>query len=1038
MQTSDRRNIKQRVMIFFLLILTLLCSSGSVFAEANAGSTNGSAGWTNDAYYKENEYMWKVSLFVAKSDTISKDNSTINDFYRIGNDALYIIPDNSPAAVNSIIYTKGDKVKTLQELTSKGNNYSALDPVQFTNGGGVNRIIDTNVPLIPQLCDGISEFDGVSDPNQVGQLPTVKDYFEKKGTINKAIDFYAAQFGTSRAGLVKDLSFTINGESRTGWNPDGILPGNINNNPTNQVEWVLVYEPVGIVYVIGSRQGYALTATDFAVAQIKKQFDWRYNENRMSGWAGQQPDAWDAQENRQHVARMAFLLMGNSVHTVAPWYGFKFGNGVDENATIPYRRWFSDAQIDYGGWGMVRYRTPDKFEDARDNDYRPNTSVVLTAPVFANQDSMPGQQLTVTYKINGDVIGTDEVICPKGTQTMSSLKWETPDVSTRTEYELEISVSPYPYGTVGGDGNEYIKKKIFIKPLKENPPPDPKVGDKEPSEFSLNTSIPDPTANKEDKLQENESPTIKSVNMITQPPIYKGDIIKVQVVTNVATPTLTLTNTDTGEAKAFNATHVGEGILSSREVNRLTNEVIWVFEFLPPNLGTNHYSFTAQNPDLGAGTPLGMAVEVSIDPDLPKIFSIEIDPVKEIYTLFADTKSPPLQFELFFNTDGGTNMASQMVDYNKTIPVPAMPSKDGFTFCGWYKDNNFTEPWDFLSDKIIGVTTLYAKWQINVYTVSFNLSGHGTAVPSQTVIHKDVVIKPPNPEDNGYNFEGWYSDPAFASPWDFDNFAVTSDLMLYAKWTPKKVAVYFEENGGSLVSDLVVDYDTKIAEPVSTRPGYSFEDWYLDSTCTDKWNFAVNTVKNNITLYAKWIPKESIIDFEENGGSEVSKIIGKTDQTITDRSLPTSTKNNYVLEGWYAAADFSGEALTQLPEKFPVDGITFYAKWKLETFRLIDLFPDPGFAETIRLEMNKRDERKTDPIPDIYAEVVTYLDLEYVKDISSVVSLSQLFPDESFAEDVRSEMNKQIARLLNPILSIFDKVITTTDLDYVKEIKIID
>lgn len=1029
---------KQILILAVILVATSLWPMGSVIAETNAGTSNGSAGWTNDAYYNENEYMWKVSLFVAKSDAITKDNSTINDFYRIGDDAIYIIPDDSPVKINNIVYSKGDKVKTLQELASKGNNYSALDPVQLTNGGGVNRLTDTNVPLIPQLCDGISEFNGVTDPNQVGQLPTVKDYFENKEVINRLLDFYANKEGTTRSGLVQNLNFTINGETRSGWNSDGILPGNINNNPTNQVEWVVVYEPVGIVYVIGSRQGYALTATDFAVTQIKKQFDWRYNENRMSGWAGQQPDAWESQNNRQHVARMAFLLMGNSVHTVAPWYGFKYGNGADENATIPFRRWFSDAQIDYGGWGMVRYRTPDKFDDARDNDYRPNTSVVLTTPVFANRDSIPGQILTVTYKIAGDVIGTDEVICPKGTQTMSSLKWETPDVATRTEYELEISVSPYPFGTVGGDGNEYIKKKIFIRPLKENTPPDPKVDDKKPSDFSLNTEIPNPTENKEDNIKENDSPLIKSVTMETQPPFYKGNTIKVKVITNLATPTVTLTNTDTGTSKAFNFTNIGEGILLSREVNRLTNEVVWMFEFLPPNLGVNHYSFTAQNPLKGSSTPSDLNVDISVDPDTPQIYSIEITPQKEVYTLFADTKSPPLQFVLFFNTDGGTEMPTQTVDYNKTIPVPAVPFKDGFTFCGWHKDNNFTEPWDFQTDKIKGITTLYAKWEINKYRVDFNLQSHGSAIDSQTIIYKDIVTRPAEPEDNGFNFEGWYSDPACTTPWDFDNYAVTSDLTLYAKWTPKKVAVFFEENGGTLVNDLVVDYDSKISEPTSTRPGYLFDNWYLDSACTDKWNFSADAVKNNTTLYAKWIPKESIIDFEENGGSEVSKIVGKTDQTLTDRLLPASTKEDYILEGWYTAADFSGDALTQLPEKFPVDGITFYAKWKLETFRLIDLFPDPGFAETIRLEINKQDLRKDNPIPDIFADVVTKIDLESVTEINGLVSLDQLFPDKTFAENVQSEINKQLGRWLNPILSIFDKNITTTDLDSVKEIKIIN
>ncbi|WIF95203.1 InlB B-repeat-containing protein [Caminicella sporogenes] len=65
--------------------------------------------------------------------------------------------------------------------------------------------------------------------------------------------------------------------------------------------------------------------------------------------------------------------------------------------------------------------------------------------------------------------------------------------------------------------------------------------------------------------------------------------------------------------------------------------------------------------------------------------------------------------------------------------------------------------------------------------------------------------------------------------------------------------VNFEENGGSEVSDQIVNYNEKAIEPsVPRRIGYAFGGWYIDEELTTPYDF--NTpVTNNITLYAKWI-----------------------------------------------------------------------------------------------------------------------------------------------------------------------------------------
>ena len=48
-----------------------------------------------------------------------------------------------------------------------------------------------------------------------------------------------------------------------------------------------------------------------------------------------------------------------------------------------------------------------------------------------------------------------------------------------------------------------------------------------------------------------------------------------------------------------------------------------------------------------------------------------------------------------FSTDGGTTISSQIVADGEKITEPAAPTKLGYTFAGWFKDESLTQPWDF-------------------------------------------------------------------------------------------------------------------------------------------------------------------------------------------------------------------------------------------------------------------------------------------------------------------------------------------------------
>lgn len=69
-------------------------------------------------------------------------------------------------------------------------------------------------------------------------------------------------------------------------------------------------------------------------------------------------------------------------------------------------------------------------------------------------------------------------------------------------------------------------------------------------------------------------------------------------------------------------------------------------------------------------------------------------------------------YEVTFNSNGGSEVAPQSVTANGTAEEPTAPTKENFTFAGWYSDTLLTTPFDF-GTKIKKATNLYAKWTLN-------------------------------------------------------------------------------------------------------------------------------------------------------------------------------------------------------------------------------------------------------------------------------------------------------------------------------------
>ncbi|MCF0136244.1 MAG: leucine-rich repeat protein, partial [Lachnospiraceae bacterium] len=165
------------------------------------------------------------------------------------------------------------------------------------------------------------------------------------------------------------------------------------------------------------------------------------------------------------------------------------------------------------------------------------------------------------------------------------------------------------------------------------------------------------------------------------------------------------------------------------------------------------------------------------------VFSSDTMPAEDV-TLYALWTAD--SFNVTFSANGhGTAPAAETVKYGEKVQEPTAPTETGYTFIGWYKEADCSNAWSFGADTMPAESiTLYAKWQINSYNVTYNMQGHGTAPAAETVKYGEKVTEPADPTDTGYTFGGWYKDTNCTTPWNFRTDTMPAeDVTLYAKWT---------------------------------------------------------------------------------------------------------------------------------------------------------------------------------------------------------------------------------------------------------------
>ncbi len=360
-----------------------------------------------------------------------------------------------------------------------------------------------------------------------------------------------------------------------------------------------------------------------------------------------------------------------------------------------------------------------------------------------------------------------------------------------------------------------------------------------------------------------------------------------------------------------------------------------------------------------------------------------------VYYKADEQKTEQNQINVLYAANGG-----QFVDGNETMQgvadadgklrQPPTPTRDGYTFTGWYWHADYSGYTDEqkAADKVdfdqavTGQTvTMFAQWTKDevqnetdvLYVANGGKFADGQEVQQGLTDSDGMMRQPMTPTRDGYTFAGWYwvsdlsvltEEQKEQNKVDFTQPVTKPHVTMYAQWVKNQdeINVLYAANGGQFADGNdtmqgVADSDGMMRQPAEpTRDGYTFAGWYWVSDLSgltdeqkdlNKVDFSQSVAgKEHVTVFAQWTKNQEQNDhavmYVANGGQFAT---GETfQQGVTDsdgmmRQPAAPTRDGYTFDGWYWHADYSGytdeqKAADKVDFSQPVQSdVNIYAQW---------------------------------------------------------------------------------------------------------------
>ena len=274
--------------------------------------------------------------------------------------------------------------------------------------------------------------------------------------------------------------------------------------------------------------------------------------------------------------------------------------------------------------------------------------------------------------------------------------------------------------------------------------------------------------------------------------------------------------------------------------------------------------------------------------------------------------------------DGNDTMQG-VTDSDGMMRQPAEPTREGYTFAGWYwvsdlsgytDEQKAADKVDF-SQPVQSDVNIYAQWTKNadqneidvLYAANGGQFATGETFQQGVTDSDGMMRQPAAPTREGYTFAGWYWHADYSGYTDEQKAAdkvdfsqpVQSDVNIYAQWTKnadaqaEQITVKFVDNFNGTESSAEVKKGEAVAKPADpTYDGWTFEGW--SSTLKDdegNWEYtpvdfskAVEDEDQDgvVTYYAFYSENQAAADDAANGEEAAEQEAAGDDAEAADES----------------------------------------------------------------------------------------------------------------------------------------------------------
>ena len=302
-------------------------------------------------------------------------------------------------------------------------------------------------------------------------------------------------------------------------------------------------------------------------------------------------------------------------------------------------------------------------------------------------------------------------------------------------------------------------------------------------------------------------------------------------------------------------------------------------------------------------------------------------PVKSDFTLYAKwIKNEAEMFTVTFDSAGGSTVADQTVEKGAAAVEPEEPTREGYSFLGWYIGDTLFR----FRTPITADITLTAKWAVKKYSVVFDSAG-GTPVEMQRVEYGKTLTVP-TVSKNGFELECWMYN---GKPFNFST-PVTSDMTLTAKWTANKYTVRFIFNDVEYGTQSVPHGQRVTFPQITPTEGNKIVGWCTDAAMSSLF-LAETPVTSALTLYAREVPiGGKVLENGEVIANDLTKAIESAtgdskvitlneDDTVKSLKFPKND-TEIAIDGGGNTLEFTGPATIKPEQKLAVTDLTLISE----------------------------------------------------------------------------------------------------------------